>query len=84
MENSRFYGPATKCYYLVKNGHTLNGYYLVKGEDGSNFNKVKISYCGFKQPRVETNQSAKNTINNYITSVTLFCLILILLLNKFL
>ena len=40
VKNSRFYGPTTNCNDLVKIGNTLNGYYLVKGEDGSNINKV--------------------------------------------
>lgn len=46
----RFYGPPTNCAELQKLGHTLNGYYLIKGKKISNANGIQVVYCQFDQP----------------------------------
>ena len=60
--DSRFYGPARNCEELGKIGYTLNGYYLVKGEDESNTNSVEAVLCQFELPK-ESKQRGKTNQN---------------------
>ena len=43
-----FYGPATSCKELGILGYTLNGFYLVKGKEQTNINKIEIISCEFE------------------------------------
>jgi len=51
-----FYGPPTSCRELGTIGHTLNGYYLVKGKDESKSTNIQAVYCQFNQPQQGMNQ----------------------------
>jgi len=63
--NGRFYGPATGCNDLGKLGYTLNGYYLVHGNnkeirssnniDGNS--QIEVVECRFRQISKIDNQS---------------------------
>ena len=51
----RFYGhPPTSCEDLNKIGYTLNGYYLIKGNNEKqkldNANRIQVVYCQFLRP----------------------------------
>lgn len=54
---TRFYGPASNCHELGKLGHTLNGFYLVKGKDESISRSVEAVLCQFQVP--EKSQEGK-------------------------
>ena len=45
----RFYGPPTSCEELQKLGYTLNGYYLIKGKDKLDANRIQVVFCQFQQ-----------------------------------
>jgi len=60
---ARFYGPPTNCYDLGKLGHTLNGYYLVKGNESSNKNKMVTVYCAFQQAQGVLGKQGKREID---------------------
>ena len=62
--NGRFYGPATGCNDLGKLGYTLNGYYLVHGNNkeirSSNIDsnsQIEVVECRFRQISKIDNQS---------------------------
>ena len=56
-ETKRFYGPPTSCDELNKLGYTLNGYYLIKGKETLNANRIQVVYCQFQQPPDAKKQS---------------------------
>jgi len=60
---ARFYGPPTNCSDLGKLGHTLNGYYLVKGSDKSTKNRITTVYCAFHQAKGVLGKQGKREID---------------------
>ena len=59
--DTTFYGPATNCNELGNLGYTLNGYYLVKGNDESK--SIEAVFCRFKLPRgSKTSKNWKGTL----------------------
>jgi len=61
---NRFYGPATGCLELAKLGYTLNGFYLVNGEDRKSLNsetnnRIEVVECRFHQKMHQGGTSSK-------------------------
>jgi len=48
--DKRFYGPASSCVEISKLGYTLNGYYLVRGDNKTQIDQVEVLSCLFKRP----------------------------------
>lgn len=59
-----FLGPAKNCKELAILGYTLNGFYLVKGKEQSNNNKIEMISCQFEHVSgiKEGRQSQKSII----------------------
>ena len=60
-------GPPTSCKTLTKLGYTLNGYYLIKGNDqqskSDKKNKIQVVFCRFKHAKFpEKNPHSKQVL----------------------
>jgi len=66
-EEEEFVGPPTSCETLAKLGYTLNGFYLIKGNDrkskGDQINKIQTVFCQFKQRQILEEKPQQSSIN---------------------
>ena len=69
-EEEEFVGPPTSCETLAKLGHTLNGFYLIKGNDrkskGDQINKIQTVFCQFKQRQILEEKPQQSSINFFL------------------
>ena len=69
-EEQEFLGPPTSCETLAKLGYTLNGFYLIKGNDRKSnddkINKIQTVFCQFKQRKILEEKPQQSSINFFL------------------
>jgi len=69
-EEEEFVGPPTSCETLAKLGYTLNGFYLIKGNDRKSnddkINKIQTVFCQFKQRKILEEKPQQSSINFFL------------------